>query len=147
MQTLTVFTLGYSGWKPEEVLRIAEQFDVIVADVRYRPFSRDAQWLKPSLQKLLGDRYVHIAGFGNKNYKSDGPTILADPDTGMRVAEALMKVRPLILMCACFSYRTCHRSDVAAYIAEKTGRPIRHLTKSDLRDDPPQFDPTQLTLV
>src|SRR5688572_22036668 len=79
----TIFTFGYSGRDPSELMQDQAQLDALVVDVRYRPFSKDPRWTKENLKELLGENYRWIGKFGNTNYK--GSEIrLDDPEMGLK---------------------------------------------------------------
>lgn len=66
----TIYTLGYSGWKIEEIEATLTRLDAVLVDVRMIPRSRWApQWNGTALHNRLGDRYVWLKEFGNRNYK------------------------------------------------------------------------------
>jgi hypothetical protein len=102
-------------------------------DVRLSPFSPNPTWRKPALERALGDRYVHLPAFGNRNYKVGGTIELADPEAGTEAVRRLLTRGPVALMCACASSRTCHRRLVAELICERLGLPPAiHWTHEDL---------------
>lgn len=85
-----LYTFGYSGKQPEELLALAEQLDAIVADIRFSPRSRVPHWNSGRLARLLGDRYRHLPALGNRSYK-DGPIEIVDLDAGIaQVADLLV---------------------------------------------------------
>ena len=108
--TQRVYTLGYSGRKPAEILQIAEGLDAVVFDVRFSPRSRVPHWSRKRLTELLGDRYLHIRALGNRNYRG-GPIELEDFPAGLELIQD--SERPVILMCACKDPAICHRSTIA----------------------------------
>jgi len=126
----TIYTLGYSGWKPEAIKRVAERLGAIVLDVRASARSRRAAWTAKGFAELLGDRYVRFREFGNVNYRGDAPIELADPEAGIQRLRDIQGAdrRPMILLCACPDVAVCHRKVVADLLADELGWPIEHLS-------------------
>jgi uncharacterized protein (DUF488 family) len=123
-----IFTIGYSGWKPQELASIAASLRAIVIDVRYSPRSRVPHWNQAALIRLLGDRYMHVPALGNRNYRTGGPISLANPDEGVAVVNAVMSAgHAVILMCMCKNVETCHRRVAAELLATKLGYPVQHV--------------------
>jgi len=109
--TQIVFTLGYSGKKMHEIEALVKRHEAILFDIRFSPYSRAPMWNQSNFQKVFGGRYRHIKTLGNINYKSGGPIQIADFDAGVK--EIKQSGRPVILMCACKDYHTCHRRAIA----------------------------------
>jgi uncharacterized protein (DUF488 family) len=123
-----LYTLGYSGWTPQDIQTEAQARNAVVCDIRYSPASRHPQWSKRQLSQLLGARYHHVQALGNRNYKNGGPIELADYEAGKQaIAEILATGRSVILMCACKDVATCHRRTAAEQLAADLGVPITHL--------------------
>ena len=74
----TLFTIGYTGRKPEELKALADEGKLIL-DVRLSPNSRVPRWRQEALRNLLAGLYMHRPELGNVNYKNGGPVKLADP--------------------------------------------------------------------
>ena len=110
-----VFTIGYSGRKPAEIMLLAEELDATVFDVRFSPRSRVPHWTRKRLTEFLGDRYCHVRALGNRNYR-DGPIVLDDFPAGLELIHA--SDRPVILMCACKDPAFCHRTTIAAKLRQ-----------------------------
>jgi uncharacterized protein (DUF488 family) len=124
-----LYTLGYSGWTLEAIQEVAQAHNAVVCDIRYAPFSRHPQWRKHQLVQLLGARYQHVRALGNRNYKSGGPIILSDYETGKQaIAEILATGQSVILMCACKELAHCHRRIAAEQLAADLGVRPMHLT-------------------
>ena len=66
---MTIYTLGYSGWKPQAIKEFLESIDGMAVDVRMVPRSRYAPFNGTSFSRLLRDRYCWVQEFGNANYK------------------------------------------------------------------------------
>jgi len=125
--SMTIYTIGYGKIAhPSELLELAESMNAIVADVRHSPASRNPRWRRGFLEKTLGQRYIHVPGLGNLNYKG-GPVALADVQAGADQLAILIRAQPVILMCVCVDWRTCHRTDAAKALAERFGLTIENL--------------------
>ena len=114
--TNQIYTIGYSGRKPEEVKRIVEELGAVLFDIRFSPRSRDPRWAGGNVAKLLGANYRHVRELGNINYKG-GPIAFVDLAKGIdliRQAE-----RPVVLMCVCKDHHTCHRAAAAETLREQ----------------------------
>lgn len=142
--TQKVFTIGYSGRKPQELKQICENLDAVIFDIRFSPRSRVAHWSGKRLGELLGDRYLHVKALGNVNYKG-GPIKIMNYKEGRARIEANKK--PVILMCACSSekYHTCHRRNIAEML-KVDGFEVKELPPPDKKKEkkPPM---TQLELL
>jgi uncharacterized protein (DUF488 family) len=122
----TLYTIGYTGLKPERLRAIVAQHNAVLWDIRYSPNSRHPQWRRDALKALLGDAYVHIPALGNRNYKG-GPIELAAPAQALDQARLTLQRQPIILMCACKDYWTCHRDDAADYLDSALELDVEHL--------------------
>lgn len=109
-----VYTIGYSGRSVEDVKAIVEDLDAVLFDIRFSPFSRNPDWTGQRLRSAFGFRYFHVKTLGNANYKSDGPISILDYNAGRLAIEK--STRPVVLMCACAHYATCHRATVATML-------------------------------
>ena len=130
MQTL--YTLGYTGTKPEQILSKAQQLGAMVVDCRLSPRSRAPQWTRKQLSELLGQRYQHMPTLGNLNYKGDGPIIISNPGMGVPAVSKILATQTVILLCVCKEFCTCHRAVVADLVKAACGCDIVHLTAADL---------------
>jgi uncharacterized protein (DUF488 family) len=128
----TLYTAGYTGLKPEELKATAERLGAVVADIRFRPFSRNPAWSKVNVSKALGDRYQHIQALGNRNYKG-GPIDLLGVEAGIGIVGTLLETQPVILLCVCTNVETCHRKTVAEKLAEALGCEVKHLTLDEMK--------------
>jgi uncharacterized protein (DUF488 family) len=123
-----IYTAGYYGRQPEELLALAEERDAIVFDIRIHPASRMPGWSGGRLARFLGERYRHVPELGNRAYKSGGPVEIADLETGL--AQVLASPRPVILLCACRDFERCHRRVVAEAL-KRRGQSVRELDWSE----------------
>ena len=145
----TLYTLGYTGAKPDHIRTFLETHNAILVDTRYSPFSRAPMWQKRSLMESMGSRYVHMVELGNKNYKGQfgEGIIIADMDKGTLDLVKILKVQPAVLLCACPDFHTCHRTTVADEMADRYSVTVVHLGLSDLTSKPTSSEPPpQLTL-
>jgi integrase len=127
----SLFSLGYSTLKVEQVKTWLDQHDALLVDVRHSPQSRNPQWRQPYLQRLLGSRYRYVPEFGNLAYRTSGPIQLVDETAGVRIVSELLEQRPVVLLCQCADHTSCHRSVAAAAISKATGVRITHLGPDD----------------
>jgi uncharacterized protein (DUF488 family) len=134
----TVFLAGYSGREPDWLLSAALRLDAVVFDVRYSPRSRRPQWSGTNLAVLLGERYVHVRGFGNEAYRT-ADIRLHDPERGLALFD--QETRPVVLLCVCANSATCHRMTAASFIAER-----RNVRISDVDDAVSEVSGRQMAL-
>ena len=131
-----LYTFGYTGLQPAEIFAAAARVDAMIADIRYSPHSRHEQWNGRTLGREWGSRYLHIGELGNRNYKGEmGEGImLASPQLGSAIVLEQLRFRPVMLMCACPNWETCHRRAAAEFIQQRdTGLTVVHLTADTLR--------------
>ncbi|GIK37881.1 MAG: hypothetical protein BroJett011_17140 [Chloroflexota bacterium] len=126
MKLQSLYTFGYSGKQPDELLALVEQLDAVVADIRFSPRSRIPQWNGGRLAQLLGDRYHHLPALGNRNYK-DGPVEIVDLEAGLPQVADLLVHQPVILLCVCADIQHCHRRLAAEAIVARYGASLTHL--------------------
>jgi uncharacterized protein (DUF488 family) len=139
----TVYSWGYRGRRVDELECHVAHLGAVIIDTRKVPYSRFQQWSRESLRQQFGSRYVHVPGFGNVRYQETAADAvqLADPDAGLAAVGAILAARPIILLCMCREHEQCHRSTVAALIAERFGVPV-----VPLGDTQPEQQPAQLGL-
>ena len=131
---MTIYTLGYSGWKIEDVEAALERFAAIVVDVRMVPRTRwQPQWNATVLRVRLGDRYVWLREFGNRNYKGTFQQIeIADFPAGeKRLRKITAPGKAVVLLCGCRDVNVCHRKVVAEMLAATWEADVVHLTRPD----------------
>jgi uncharacterized protein (DUF488 family) len=131
---MTIYTLGYSGWKIEDVEAVMERFAAILVDVRMVPRTRwQPQWNAAVLHARLGERYVWLREFGNRNYKGTFAEIeIADFPAGeKRLREIITPGRAVVLLCGCRDVAVCHRKVVAEMLAQAWNADVVHLTRPD----------------
>jgi uncharacterized protein (DUF488 family) len=127
----TIYTLGYSGWKPEALKAKVDALGALLLDIRYSPRSRRPEWRKEALRELWGadwqQHYLHLVALGNRNYNTDRPIQLAAPEIGLNYVAAALRHRPVVLLCACRDAALCHRSVAADFLSERLSAPVVHL--------------------
>ena len=131
---MTIYTLGYSGWKIEDVEAVLNRLDAILVDVRMVPRSRWAQaWNASALHSRLGNRYVWLKQFGNRNYKGTVDQIeIADFPAGeKRLRELTATGKAVVLLCGCRDVEVCHRKVLAQWLAKAWKAEVVHLTHLD----------------
>ena len=110
-----VYGIGYSGRTVDDITRILDDLDATLVDIRFAPYSRNPEFRKEALERVLGARYVYLRALGNRNYKGGGPVDLVDYAAG-RAALAMLD-KPALLMCMCKDPATCHRTVVLHRLA------------------------------
>lgn len=133
----TLYTLGYTGIKPAQLLAKAIELQAIVLDTRYSPRSRAPQWNGMELARLLGQHYQHAPALGNINYKNGGPIEINMPRVGTQQVVSMLVTQSVILLCACPEVSTCHRRVVAEMVQAACQCEVIHLGKGDLASDEP----------
>jgi uncharacterized protein (DUF488 family) len=131
---MTIYTLGYSGWKIEDVEAVLDRLGAILVDVRMVPRTRwQPQWNATVLHARLGDRYVWLREFGNRNYRGTFEQIeIADFPTGeQRLHEITSTGKAVVLLCGCRDVNVCHRKVVAEMLAATWNGDVIHLTRPD----------------
>jgi uncharacterized protein (DUF488 family) len=148
----TVYTFGYTGFTVDELAAKAAELGAIIIDTRMSAFSRNSDFQMRSLIQRFGWAGYRYFGksFGNVNYKSDtAPIALADVEAGLTAIEPILRKQPIILLCGCWSFVTCHRSVVAEAIRERFGVDVQHLTRREMPKDvkpQPKAEPEQGSL-
>jgi uncharacterized protein (DUF488 family) len=116
-----LYDVGYGEiGSPKLLAAVAEKLKARVVDIRIIPNSRIPGWTKSSLEKLLGERYVHLKSLGNINYKG-GPIKFVNLEDGVVVVKNLLNVRPVILMCMCKDRSVCHRLEFIRIFYKREG--------------------------
>lgn len=116
-----LYTLGYTGLKPDDLISYLDHTGAMLVDVRFSAKSMQPRWTRKGLTEMVGQhRYIHIRALGNKNYKG-GPVELLDPDGAVMEMAELLPLKPAILLCACADWRECHRTVAADWLANRLG--------------------------
>lgn len=112
-----VYDLGYQNVKDISTLvTVVKRLDAILIDVRYSPKSRNTTWSGSNLKKVFGERYIHIPELGNVNYKNDHAIELFNKEKGLKILEGYLTQKNVIIMCACWNRKACHRKLVSRYL-------------------------------
>jgi len=113
-----LFDLGYQNMKDAETTaRAVKKMGALLVDIRKSPTSKDAQWKKDNIAKLLPKNYLHLSDLGNENYKGKGIN-LTYPERGLPRVMEFLETTDVILMCACWNRDRCHRLGVVLMLAE-----------------------------
>jgi uncharacterized protein (DUF488 family) len=131
---MIIYTFGYQGFQPDELRQKAAELGAVVVDTRMSAYSRHAGWTRHNLMRVL-DSYLYAGKeFGNVNYKKAGAAIeIADLKTGIeRVRPFFVQNRPVILLCGCWSWATCHRTVIAKALQSEFGGEVKHLVRRDV---------------
>jgi len=140
-----LYTIGYGKFKPEQVKALVEKSGAVLVDVRFSPRSRNPQWAKSNVEKLVGKgNYLHLNSLGNRNYKGDGPIEIVDIERGTQAVATILETRSVILMCQCWDLAHCHRLPASEFIAQKLGVELAHLSPADLEAKEPAEPPAPL---
>jgi hypothetical protein len=140
-----LFDVGYMEIRDlKKLVKAVQKLGATVFDVRFSPRSRDPRWNRGNLEKVFGDRYVHVKDLGNINYKG-GSIEFVNLESGMaKIAERLGS-SPVVLMCGCWKRKECHRIVIGMRFNEKYGIDCAPLTLAMCdelanRDQPKQMD-------
>lgn len=121
----TIYTIGYTGWKPEQLKAKVDELGAMLVDIRYSPRSRRPEWSREALRGLWGQNWerscLHLVALGNRNYKNGGAIELAAPEVGVKALAPVLQQRPIVLLCACRDADLCHRSVASAFLSERLG--------------------------
>jgi len=109
--TRQIYTIGYAGRDPQRVKEMADKLGAYLFDIRFSPRSRDPRWAKSNLQKVFGQKYIHLPEWGNANYKNGGDVQIVNFEQGRAVIDRLAS--PVMIMCACKDPTWCHRTFLA----------------------------------
>lgn len=141
----TLYTIGYSGWKPEQLACVISSLNAMLVDIRFSPRSRVPQWNGGRLATLVGpESYLHLKALGNANYKNGGPVELVAVHAGIASVADILCTRPVVLLCGCKDHATCHRTNAAEAIAEALGCEVQHLYPTTPTPTSSATPPTQM---
>ncbi len=154
-----LFTIGYEGSRLADVVAALSDAGVTtLIDVREAPWSRRPEFAKRALGEAMaaaGIGYRHMKALGTPKSGRDAARAgdiarfhaifdaqLATEAAQIQLGEvaALVATERPCLMCYERDPERCHRSIVAAQLAETSGLAVRHL-------DIPRGDDSQLTLL
>ena len=128
---MTIYTLGYSGWKVEDMEKELDRLGGLLVDVRFVPRARwTPQWNSAALGTRLKDRYIYLRPFGNKNYKGTiEQTEIVNYEEGRDRLVEVAAGRPVVLLCGCRDVNNCHRKILADLLAADWGQDVMHLNR------------------
>ena len=145
---MTIYTLGYSGWKLDDIRATVDRLDAVLVDVRMVPRSRVPHWSAYSLSREFGHRYAWVRELANVNYKGTFEQIkIADFPAGEKRLRELLAPSPargasggktIILLCGCKDVTQCHRKLLAERLAEAWVANVVHLTTPAKPESPGQ---------
>mgnify|MGYP000965548000 CR=1 FL=1 len=116
-----IYTFGYLGTPVKQLEAAIRREDALLVDIRMTPFSRNPDYSAGRLRTVFGERYRQVRELGNVNYKNGGPIQLQAPDSGLEIVTQLAEQRPVVLMCGCRDFHTCHRKVVSDQLRERFG--------------------------
>jgi uncharacterized protein (DUF488 family) len=123
MSTPNIFTVGYRGLTPSELVGLVRQLRAVLIDVRSVASGRVKRgFAKADLKKLLGGRYEHRPELGGRG---SGPT----EETLDRLAA---EKRRVVLMCACDRPGDCHRHGLIALPLASRGVEVLHVWRDEV---------------
>lgn len=123
-----LYTLGYARWTVPALASELTRLGALLADVRISPRSRRPEWNGPTLHAALGAAYARIPDLGNPNAFNGGPLALHRPERGLSRLLDLLQHQPVVVMCQCADWRTCHRRLIAEALDERVpGLSVTHL--------------------
>ena len=118
-ETLPIYTTGYAAWGSLRAFQAAlERTNALVVDVRETPYSKMPDWTGENLAAKLGASYAQIREWGNTARKRGGIQI-ADFEGGLRRLIKLTPAQPVLLLCGCRDYGTCHRATLADKLIDR----------------------------
>jgi uncharacterized protein (DUF488 family) len=141
---MRLFTLGYESEEAAAFLGVLENNKIdLLLDIRELPLSRRKGFSKNALRSSLEARgidYRHERRLGTPKALRDRlradhdyETFFRDFGKHLAAQQQLLDLLAgelkgnVVLVCYEKDYRTCHRSRVAAALAERTGAPMIHL--------------------
>ena len=118
-----VYTWGYHGRVPSDLAAVLDARNAVVMDTRFKPDNAKAGWSRAELAQSFPG-YIHVAGFGNENYRGTSPrartqgeTVLADFLAGLAMVQQQRRHTSVVLICTCAELSKCHRHVVARELA------------------------------
>jgi hypothetical protein len=115
---MQVYPCGYS--RDAALIRHLMQTDpwMLLIDTRHTPRSQMPAWNEAALRATYGARYRWAGKYlGNRNHATGGPISLRDAETGIGgLIRYLQEGYPLILLCGCREYNSCHVSVIVSLL-------------------------------
>lgn len=127
---MTVYTVGYQGITLKQLLDIMKRHDIqMLVDVRTKPYSRQPEFCRASLEKALGPRY-HYEG-DRLGGKTGARTLFYTEGLAwLRQASAAYDI---LLLCMETDPDKCHRKKwISADLKRQFGMDVVHL-------EPPEY--------
>jgi uncharacterized protein (DUF488 family) len=150
MAERALYSIGYEKARQADLIATLRAAGVTtLIDVRDRPISRRPGFSKNQLAAALeeaGIRYAGLRALGTPpegreaNHKRewerfwrivDAKLATAEAEHGLQQAGAIASESPSCLFCYEADWRICHRSRIAAILAEQHGFTVHHLAVSD----------------
>lgn len=133
-----VYTLGYIGTNPVDIISFLNAHNAMLIDVRYMNNPSAIVWKHQTMMINFNYRYRHIRELGDKNYngKMGEGIMIADMDRGISLLMETATEFPVVLLCECADYHTCHRNVVADELVKRYGLHVTHLSSSQLLQKP-----------
>ena len=122
-----IYTIGYERMTVERLVAIMDEKKIsLLIDVRSKPFSRNPQFNRNNLVRVLGDRYLWK---GNILGGLNGPA----SEEGIAFLVTIRQTETVLMMCMETGPRSCHRFyDIATRLHQGHGIDAIHLV--DLGD-------------
>lgn len=124
----TIYTFGYTGSSHAVLEAHLQNTGALLVDIRMSRRSRNHAWREAALWEVFDHSwYLPLSALGNVNYRNGGPIALYEPADGLAQLRPILARRPVILLCACADYQTCHRLTAALYLQAHLGGEVVHL--------------------
>jgi len=115
---MLVYTFGYQGRDPQELLMLSRRHKAAIIDVRYHPLSEDKRWNKGALKRLFREHYFWIRDFASVRDVCDGKARIVNFWSGVKKLRELYYCS-YILLCEEEHPDDCHRTTVAKWLDEE----------------------------
>ena len=112
-----IFATGYAEKDINDLKPLVESLGAILVDIRFSPYSEIMFWRRVYLKTLLGNKYLHIANLGNRNFKERDNISIQNLGLGI---ETLISLNTnSILFCACAEAENCHRRAIVEELKKR----------------------------
>jgi len=112
-----IYTVGYQNITRKNLFSKLNEFNSLLIDIRFSPYSFSPFWQKKELESTLKDKYVHIKELGNINYNNNKKIEIYDLEKGMeKLKQFIEEDVNFCLMCSCKDFSSCHRSLISQEI-------------------------------
>lgn len=130
-----LYSVGLNGVPAADLHAFVSEVNGVLIDVRLWPGSAPVHHRPSSLTEIFGAHYQQIRSFGNTNLLRSGPPEFLDPAAALddfRAIRARWPDRTPIILCACWSWRHCHRREVADFLIHHgEDSSVHHLLRRD----------------